>query len=137
VTLDACIRNLVSWTSCSIAQAVECVTSHPAKLLGITDQKGFLKPGLDADLAIVDDEGNLFQTWKFGEKVFDVEEVLEEEEAVVEEDLLTVPAQPAQKAKRPSLAHIGQFKEAISYGERFASPDSPIARVTSPGVKVF
>ena len=134
MTLDACIRNLITWTSCSIAQAVECVTAHPATLLGITDKKGFLKPGLDADLAIVDDEGNLFQTWKFGEKVFDVEE---EEAAVEDEELLTVPTEPVSKAKRPSLAHIGQFKEAISYGERFATPDTPIARVTSPGVKVF
>jgi len=134
VTLDACLRNLLSWTSCSIAQAVECVTSHPAQLLGITDKKGFLKPGLDADLAIVDDEGNLYQTWKFGEKVFDFEDA---EEAVLDEEEIAAPEDVATKRKRPSLAHVESFNEAISYSERFVGPDTPIARVTSPGVKAF
>jgi len=134
VTLDACVRHLLSWTSCSIAQAVECVTSHPAHLLGITDKKGFLKPGLDADLAIIDDEGNLYQTWKFGGKVFDVEGA---EEAVVDEEDVAVPAKVVTKRKRPSLAHIGSFNEAISYSERFVGTDTPVARVASPGVKVF
>jgi adenine deaminase len=71
VTLDQCVRNLMAWTACSIAQAVECVTTHPAKLLGIENEKGSLKPGLDADFVILDDAGNVHQTWKFGSKVFD------------------------------------------------------------------
>jgi hypothetical protein len=94
-----------------------------------------LKPGLDADLVVVDDEGNLFQTWKFGEKVFDIEE--EEEAVVEEEDEAIALKQPQQRPKRLSLAHIEQFKEAISYGEMFAHPDTPISRVMSTGVNVF
>jgi len=64
----------MAWTGCSLAKAVECVTSHPAKLLGIDDKKGSLTPGLDADLAILDDDGGVYQTWKLGKKVYDVEE---------------------------------------------------------------
>ena len=90
VGLDQCVRNLVSWTSCSIAQAVETVSSHPGKLLGISDNKGELGPGLDADLVVLDDVGNLYQTWKFGVKVFDVndcEPVTKEEDVVVKDEI--------------------------------------------------
>jgi adenine deaminase len=107
----------VSWTSCSIAQAVDCVTAHPAKLLGITDKKGGLSPGLDADLVILDDAGNVHQTWKFGEKVFDVDEPV-------------VNLKVAKEAKRV----VAPRKENPPFGERFTIPDTTleIARVTSP-----
>ena len=121
MTLDECVRNLVSWTSCSIAQAVECVTAHPAKLLGITDKKGGLIPGLDADLVVLDDEGNLFQTWKFGEKVFDVDEPV----APVKQEIKKVPT---------------PRRESVPFGERFTIPEPTsltLTKVTSPsGVKV-
>jgi adenine deaminase len=64
----------MAWTECSLAEAVECVTSHPAKLLRIDGKKGSLTSGLDADLVILDDDGGVYQTWKFGKKVYDVEE---------------------------------------------------------------
>ena len=78
--MDQCVRNLVAWTSCSLAQAVESVTSHPATLLNLSDKKGFLKPGMDADLVILDTEGNVHQTWKFGEKIFDITDPVPTEE---------------------------------------------------------
>jgi adenine deaminase len=99
VTLDERVRNLVSWTSTPIALAVECVTAHPAALLGITDKKGSLNPGLDADLVVLDDAGNLYQTWKFGEKVFDVERPVKDEK---------------QEAKK-----VAPRKESIPFGERY------------------
>jgi adenine deaminase len=120
VTLDECVRNLVSWTSCSIAQAVECVTAHPAKLLGITDKKGALTTGLDADLVVVDDTGNLYQTWKFGEKVFDVDEPV----VPVKEEVKKIPAPKG---------------ENIPFGERFTIPELThqlIQVASSSGVKV-
>jgi adenine deaminase len=97
------------------------VTEHPAKLLGITDKKGALSPGLDADLVVIDDEGNLFQTWKFGEKVFDVDE----------------PVAPfKQEIKKVSTPR----QESVPFGERFTIPESKslkLVKVTSPsGVKV-
>jgi adenine deaminase len=120
VTLDQCVQNLVSWTSCSIAQAIECVTTHPAKLLGITDKKGSLSPGSDADLVVVDDLGHVYQTWKFGEKVFD------------EMDPQIAPKLEMKKVVIPR-------RESIPFGERFTVPETTLklARVTSPnGVKV-
>jgi adenine deaminase len=120
VTLDECVRNLVSWTSCSIAQAVECVTTHPAKLLGIADKKGALTPGFDADFVVLDDVGNVHQTWKFGEKVFDTDDSVVSVKREVKE--FSVPK-----------------REGVPFGERFTLPDPSLqlAKVTSPtGVKV-
>jgi adenine deaminase len=120
VTLDQCVQNLISWTSCSIAQAIECVTTHPAKLLGLIDKKGSLSPGLDADLVVVDDLGHLYQTWKFGEKVFDA-----------------APPQVAPKDETKKV--VIPRKESLHFGERFTVPEATLklARVTSPsGVKV-
>lgn len=123
--MDECVRNLVHWTSCSVAQAVECVTAHPADLLGITDKKGSLKHGLDADLVILDDAGEVHQTWKFGEKVFDVAEpevkITEEKEEWI----------PLTKVRSPPSELLNPF------GERFTRTETPLAKVTSPGgVKV-
>ena len=69
-TLDECVRNLVAWTKATLPEAIDCVTAHPARALGIEDSKGFLNPGCDADLVVLDDEGNVLETWKFGEKVY-------------------------------------------------------------------
>ena len=117
VTLDECVRNLMSWTSCSLAQAVECVTSHPAKLLGITDRKGSLKPGLDADLVVLDDAGNVHQVWKFGEKVFDVAEQVGRDKPEV------------KKVSEPK-----RERDSVPFGERFTvlEPSLKVANVTSP-----
>ena len=127
MSLDECVRNLINWTSCSIAQAVECVTSHPADLLGITDKKGFLKPGLDADLVVLDDAGNVHQTWKYGEKVFDVAGP----ETVAKED-------KEEKRVEAASTRFSPPEALTPFGERFTRAEpSPLVRVTSPtGVKV-
>lgn len=120
VTLDECVRNLINWTSCSVAQAVECVTAHPAALLGLSDRKGSLRPGLDADLVVLDDVGNLYQTWKFGAKVYDVSE-------------------PEIVAKTDTRKVATPRRENVPFGERFTIADtiSELARVVSPsGLKV-
>jgi adenine deaminase len=114
------VRNLVSWTSCSIAQAVECVTTHPAKLLGITDKKGGLSAGLDADLVVLDDAGNLYQTWKFGEKVFDAND-------------------PVPAFKEEIKKSTASKRENVPFGERFTVPDTSLNLVkviSGGGVKV-
>jgi N-acetylglucosamine-6-phosphate deacetylase len=63
------MQNLITWTGCSVAEVVGCVTAHPAKLLGIEDRKGSLMPGCDADLVVLNNNGKVYQTWKFSELV--------------------------------------------------------------------
>ncbi|OZJ02931.1 hypothetical protein BZG36_04122 [Bifiguratus adelaidae] len=55
ITMDACIRNFVAFTKCTLVEAIEAATLHPAQLLGIVDRKGSLNVGRDADLVFIDD----------------------------------------------------------------------------------
>jgi N-acetylglucosamine-6-phosphate deacetylase len=61
LALDQAMRNLVAFTGCTLIEALPTVTSTPADLLGLTD-RGRLRPGLRADLTIVDPDGNLVAT---------------------------------------------------------------------------
>lgn len=42
-------------TGCSVVEALEAATLHPAQVLGIQNQKGTTNPGADADLILLDD----------------------------------------------------------------------------------
>jgi N-acetylglucosamine-6-phosphate deacetylase len=53
LSLDKAIRNLISYTGCSLSQAVRTVTATPATLLGIANRKGQIAPGFDADLVLL------------------------------------------------------------------------------------
>ena len=55
VTIDECVRNFQRFTNCSIVDAIEAATLHPAQLLGIEDRKGTLNVNADADLVFLDD----------------------------------------------------------------------------------
>jgi N-acetylglucosamine-6-phosphate deacetylase len=73
ITLIQCVNNFRRFTGCSVAEALACVTSHPAKMLGEEKRKGSLEGDMDADLVILDTdhEGELVvdQVWKFGRKM--------------------------------------------------------------------
>lgn len=90
VTLDKCVRNFTKFTGCSIGEAIKCVTYNPAKsvqffyakfvwmnltstyrCLNIENKKGTLRPGVDADLVVLDRHGNVLSTWIKGKKVWD------------------------------------------------------------------
>ncbi|KAI8344942.1 hypothetical protein BD560DRAFT_411728 [Blakeslea trispora] len=55
ITIDQCIRNFQKFTNCSIVEAIEAATLHPARLLGIDHEKGTLNVGADADFVFLDD----------------------------------------------------------------------------------
>ena len=69
ITLDACIRNFIQFTSCSVIEALEAVTLHPAVLLGIQESKGVIKPGADADLVFLSDDLYVKRVFVAGEEV--------------------------------------------------------------------
>ena len=48
---------------CSVVQALEAATLHPARALGIDDRKGTLNFGSDADLVFLDGKLNVLSTW--------------------------------------------------------------------------
>jgi N-acetylglucosamine-6-phosphate deacetylase len=69
LTLDRAIRNVMSFAGWQLDRAVKLVTLNPARLLGITDQRGIVAPGHRADLAVLNSEGKVVQTIIAGEAV--------------------------------------------------------------------
>ncbi|KAF9116345.1 hypothetical protein BGX27_003338 [Mortierella sp. AM989] len=69
ITLDECIRNFIKFTHCSVIEALEAVTLHPASLLGIQENKGVIKPGADADLVFLSDDLFIKRVFVAGEEV--------------------------------------------------------------------
>lgn len=69
-TLEECMQNLIKWTGCNVAEAVQCVTENVADLMGDAT-RGKLESGRRADLVVLDDEGNVLQTWIAGKKVWE------------------------------------------------------------------
>ena len=59
--LDQAVRNLREFTGCGLIEALACVTSTPADLLGL-DDRGRLAVGLRADLTILDRDAGLIAT---------------------------------------------------------------------------
>jgi N-acetylglucosamine-6-phosphate deacetylase len=69
VTLDASVRNLAEYLGASYQECLPCATLNPARLLGISDKKGVIAPGADADLAILDNKFYVTQTYVRGRPV--------------------------------------------------------------------
>ncbi|ODM99068.1 putative N-acetylglucosamine-6-phosphate deacetylase [Orchesella cincta] len=71
-TMISCIHYFWKTTSCSIVEALEAATLHPALLLNIDDRKGTLDFGTDADFVLLDPTNLEVQsTWIAGERVYE------------------------------------------------------------------
>ncbi|KAG2228485.1 hypothetical protein INT48_008653 [Thamnidium elegans] len=56
VSIDHCVRNFKNFTRCTVVEALEAATLHPAQTLGIQDTKGTLNAGADADILFLNDD---------------------------------------------------------------------------------
>jgi N-acetylglucosamine-6-phosphate deacetylase len=70
LSLDAALRNLMSFAGCSLEEALPTITSTPAELLGLSDQKGRLEPGLSADLVLLTRDLKVAMTIVDGKAVY-------------------------------------------------------------------
>jgi N-acetylglucosamine-6-phosphate deacetylase len=70
LTMDQAVRNLVNLVGVTWSEAIRMATLTPAKIAGVADRKGHLKPGADADLVVLDEAGLVQQTWRAGERVY-------------------------------------------------------------------
>jgi N-acetylglucosamine-6-phosphate deacetylase len=66
LTLDRAVRNVVGFAGWKLQQSVRLATYNPARLLGITQKKGNIAPGCDADLVILTAQGEVVQTFIAG-----------------------------------------------------------------------
>ncbi|KAF2883686.1 hypothetical protein ILUMI_22501 [Ignelater luminosus] len=69
-TMNQCVKLFKEATGCPIEYALEAASLHPALALGISDKKGTLNFGSDADFVLLDDGLNLLSTWIAGECVY-------------------------------------------------------------------
>lgn len=69
ISMDDCVRNFMKFTGCTIVEAIEAATLHPAQALGITDFKGSLDYGCDADILFLDDDLHIQRVFVNGEEV--------------------------------------------------------------------
>ncbi|MXQ51964.1 N-acetylglucosamine-6-phosphate deacetylase [Salinicoccus hispanicus] len=70
LTMQQAISNMRDFTGCSWPDIVRMTAYNPAVELGLTDTKGIIRQGADADLVIYDEASNLKHTIINGEKVF-------------------------------------------------------------------
>lgn len=69
-TMDMCVRHFRQASGCSVEEALEAASLHPAQLLGLSHRKGNLDYGSDADLILLDDALNVRATFISGEEVW-------------------------------------------------------------------
>ncbi|XP_068605512.1 N-acetylglucosamine-6-phosphate deacetylase [Brachionichthys hirsutus] len=69
-TMDMCLRHFKQVSGCSVEEALEAASLHPAELLGLGRQKGSLDYGAEADLVFLDDALNVRATYISGEEVW-------------------------------------------------------------------
>lgn len=69
IMLDAALRNLSAYAGLSYKDCLPCITSNPARILGLETQKGVIAPRADADLAVLDQQFYVTQTYVRGRPV--------------------------------------------------------------------
>ena len=69
-TADRLVRTMVQVAGCSMTDAVRMITVNPARIMGISDRKGALKAGMDADVVIFDENVNIKNTIIKGKIVY-------------------------------------------------------------------
>lgn len=72
-SLAECVRNLVEWSGCGVAEAVRCVTENVVGLIG-EDARGSLEVGRRADFVLLGENGSASETWVGGVKVWERKE---------------------------------------------------------------
>ncbi len=68
--MDQAVRNMIEFSGCSLADAVNMASRTPAKVLGL-NRKGRIAAGCDADIVILDKDLNVQKTFVAGKLVFE------------------------------------------------------------------
>lgn len=73
LTMIDALRNVLKFTGMSLQQVLPSFTSVPARQAGLTNRKGSLERGKDADFVILDDDMQLHATVVMGHQVYNSE----------------------------------------------------------------
>ncbi|XP_063676147.1 N-acetylglucosamine-6-phosphate deacetylase-like [Bolinopsis microptera] len=69
-TMNSCVENFMRNSGCTLVEAVNCATKHPAQLLKCVDLYGTLDFGTVADFVIIDTDVNVLATFIGGDCVY-------------------------------------------------------------------
>jgi N-acetylglucosamine-6-phosphate deacetylase len=69
-TTDRLVRTAVTLGEIPMPQAVRMATATPARIMGVSDRKGSLRPGFDADMVMFDDNVDIFATVRGGKVIY-------------------------------------------------------------------
>jgi len=68
--LNEAVRNFLRHTDLPVWKVVRMASLNPAERIGVSDRKGSLLPGMDADWILADDDFNIYRTVIGGETVY-------------------------------------------------------------------
>ncbi|WP_068779379.1 N-acetylglucosamine-6-phosphate deacetylase [Paenibacillus sp. GM2] len=69
LTMIDALSRTAAFTGKEIADIVPALTLHPATQIGVQDRKGTIELGKDADIVIIDEEFQIYQTYVQGHRV--------------------------------------------------------------------
>lgn len=67
------IKNMADFTTCSLIDAIQMASYHPATRLGLSDRKGQIAKGYDADLVVLDEAFAVTLTLRNGRVIFNAD----------------------------------------------------------------
>jgi N-acetylglucosamine-6-phosphate deacetylase len=70
LTMNEAFRNILTFTGCTIPEAVRMVAATPARLAGEGQQKGRLAPGHDADVTVLRPDLSVEAVYKGGSQAY-------------------------------------------------------------------
>ncbi|WP_067931725.1 N-acetylglucosamine-6-phosphate deacetylase [Alicyclobacillus kakegawensis] len=70
LTMDQAVRNMAVKVGVGLLDAVRMASTTPARQLGLSHRKGDIRPGMDADLVLLDESLSVLATWVGGERIF-------------------------------------------------------------------
>lgn len=70
-TADRLVRNMINMAHVPLVEAVQMMTATPARIMRVSDRKGSLMPGKDADVVIFDEDINVKATIVKGRIVYE------------------------------------------------------------------
>ena len=74
LSLDRAVRNATKMLDVDLPLAIRMASTNPATVLGLSDRKGKIQEGYDADFVIMDKSLNVRQTWIDGNCVYKKQE---------------------------------------------------------------
>ncbi len=70
LTMDRAVRNIAKFTGRPVSQCIQMATLTPARSIGVSDRKGSLEAGKDADVVLLSPELEVKATMVMGEVVY-------------------------------------------------------------------